>query len=164
MTIAPVEVWHRLLFDPAKVVPEATWDLIAYCRFLAARLPAAGALEPAAAAELAEELIADLKEGIDRRSQRTFEPPLVSDRSDLLYNYFRHELVALAREAGGDAYAQAFAAALRPVVMEPPPKPEPAANREAPAQPETPPKPDAPPKPEAPAKTDTPAKPETSPA
>jgi hypothetical protein len=138
MTTVAVEAWRGLLMDPSRVVPEATWDLIAYSRFLAARLPAAGELDAPAAARLAEELLSDLKEGIDRRTQRTFDPPLVSDRSDLLYNYFRHELVPMAKQAGGEGYAQAFAAELKPVVIAPPPKPE------APAKPEAPPKPEAP--------------------
>jgi hypothetical protein len=111
-------------------------------------LPEAGALAPADAARLAEDLIVDLKEGIDRRNQRTFDPPLVSDRSDLLYNYFRERLALFAKQAGGDAYAQAFSAELKPVVIAPPPKP---------AEPE---KPEAPAKPEAAApKSETPAAP-----
>lgn len=118
-----VDAWRTVLMDPSKVAPEATWDLIAYSRFLAARLPDVGGLGPAEAARLAEELIADLKEGIDRRTQRTFDPPLVSDRSDLLYNYFRENLELFAKQAGGEAYAKAFAAELKPVVIAPPPKP-----------------------------------------
>ena len=138
--------------DPSKVAPEATWDLIAYSRFLAARLPEAGALGPADAAKLAEDLIADLKEGIDRRAQRTFDPPLVSDRSDLLYHYFRENLELFARQVGGDAYAQAFSAELKPVVIAPPPKPAAPEKPEATAKPEAPAKPEA-----APPKSETPA-------
>jgi len=127
------ETWRPLLMDPSKVVPEATWDLIAYSRFLADRLPATGPLGAAEVARLAEELIADLKEGIDRRTQRTFDPPLVSDRSDLLYNYIRDGLAQFAKQAGGEAYAQAFSAELKPVVIAPPPKPAapPAAEKAA---------------------------------
>jgi hypothetical protein len=117
------DAWRTVLMDPSKVAPDATWDLIACSRFLAARLPEVGALGPADAARLAEDLIVDLKEGIDRRTQRTFDPPLVSDRSDLLYNYFRDNLELFARQAGGEAYAKAFAAELKPVVIAPPPKP-----------------------------------------
>jgi len=148
-----VEAWRPLLMDPSKVAPEATWDLIAYSRFLAARLPEAGALAAADAARLAEDLIADLKEGIDRRTQRTFDPPLVSDRSDLLYNYFRDQLPEFAKRAGGEAYAKAFEAELKPVVIAPPPKPAAPEKPEAPAKAETP-----APKPEAAApKSETPA-------
>jgi hypothetical protein len=150
---AGVDAWRALLMDPSKVAPEATWDLIAYSRFLAARLPEAGALGPGDAARLAEDLIADLKEGIDRRAQRTFDPPLVSDRSDLLYNYFRENLELFAKQAGGDAYAKAFASELKPVLIAPPPKPA----APEPAKPEAP-KPEAPAKPEVPApKSETPA-------
>lgn len=139
---AGVDAWRTVLMDPSKVAPEATWDLIAYSRFLAARLPEAGALGPGDAARLAEDLIADLKEGIDRRAQRTFDPPLVSDRSDLLYNYFRENLELFAKQAGGDAYAKAFADQLKPVVIAPPPKPAAPEKPEAPAKPEAA-KPDA---------------------
>ena len=126
MSAVPVQPWRDLLRRIDKVVAEASWDFVVYCRFLADRLPETGTLSAVEFASQAEELMSDLKEGVDRRAQKTFEPPLVSGRSDLLYNYFRENLAIAAKEVGGESYAKEVAAALKPVLPAPTPKTPPA--------------------------------------
>ncbi len=115
---------RELLRDLKPAVPEPTWDLLVYCRFLSERLSASGAISGGDLAALAEELIGDLKSGVDRRSGSTFDPPLVSGRSDLVYNHFRSRLEVVAERAGGSEFMAAVAAGLRPVVPAPRPKAE----------------------------------------
>jgi hypothetical protein len=111
---------------------EPTWDFTVYCRFLAGRLPEAGAIDGAELGRLAEELIADVKEGVDRARGHTFDPPLLRGRSDLVYNYFRAKLGSVAEKVGGADFARAMS--LRPVPVAPP-----AAAPVAAAQPAAPP-------------------------
>jgi hypothetical protein len=124
-----------LLENVKRAVPEPTWDFVVYARFLAARLPATGPVAAGELARVAEELLGELKEGLDKRSGGVFEPPLVSGRADLLYNHFRTKLGAVAAVAGGSDYATAVTATLRPVLPAArPPAAEPKAEpRAAPA-------------------------------
>ena len=115
---------RELLRDLRPVVSEPTWDLLVYCRFLSERLPAAGPISGGDLAELAEELIGDLKTGVDRKSGSTFDPPLVSGRSDLVYNHFRSRLEVVADRAGGSEFRTAVSHGLKPVVPAPKPKAE----------------------------------------
>ena len=144
-----------LLENVKPAVPEPTWDFVVYARFLAARMPAAGPVAASDLARLAEELIDELKEGLDRRSGTVFDPPLVSGRSDLVYNHFRAKLGAVAAKAGGGEYAAAVTASLEPVLPAARPKAEEPKAEAAPAK-------DAPAK-DAPAK-DAPAKDAPAPA
>lgn len=114
--MVPVRVEDlRATFDHVgRSTSEPTWDFTVYCRFLAGRLPEAGAVEAAELGRLAEELIADLKEGVDRTSGQIFDPPLLRGRSDLVYNYFRAKLGSVAEKVGGADFARAMS--LRPVV------------------------------------------------
>ncbi len=137
MSAVPVQVWRDLLRNIDQAVVEPSWDFVVYCRFLAERLPEAGSLTAAEFASQAEELVSDLQQGVDRRTQKTFDPPLVSGRSDLLYNYFRTKLAMAAKQAGGEDYAKALAASLRPVLPAPPPKSAPAEPKSAPAEPKS---------------------------
>lgn len=98
------------LANISRTIPEPTWDLIVYCRFLAERLPQKPAIDAAEFERLAEELIADLKEGVDRTTGQTFVPPLVSGRSDLLYDFIRAKLAIMATKIGGPDFAAAPAA------------------------------------------------------
>ena len=134
--MAPVRVEDlRATFDHIdRSVSEPTWDFTVYCRFLAGRLPAAGAIEGMELGRLAEELIADLKEGVDRARGRTFDPPLLSRRSDLVYNHFRSKLGSVAEKVGGAEFARALllrpvvaAKAVEPAAAPPPPAAQPAA-------------------------------------
>jgi hypothetical protein len=93
-----------------RTIPEPEWDFLVYCRFLAQRLPDRPAIEAAEFGRLAEELIADLKEGVDRTNGQTFVPPLVSGRSELLYNFIRTKLRQAAEQIGGAELAAAVAA------------------------------------------------------
>jgi hypothetical protein len=126
MSAVPVQSWRDLLRNIDQAVVDPSWDFVVYCRFLADRLPESGSLTGAEFALLAEELVNDLQQGVDRRTQKTFDPPLVSGRSDLLYNYFRAKLVDAGKKTGGEDYAKALAAALKPVLPAPPPASPPA--------------------------------------
>jgi len=98
------------LVEVARNVPEPQWDFIVYCRFLSKRLPETVEIEAAEFGRLAGELIADLREGVDRTNGQTFVPPLVSGRSDLLYDYLRDKLWTVAEKMGGAEFATAAAA------------------------------------------------------
>jgi len=115
---------RALLRNVKPAVPQPTWDFVVYARFLAARLPEAGTVAAPDLARRAEELIGELKEGLDRKSGAGFDPPLVSGRSDLVYNHFRAKLAAVAGMAGGGEFAAAVAAGLEPVLTPAKPKAE----------------------------------------
>lgn len=101
---------RETLANIARTIPEPSWDLIVYCRFLAERLLQKQTIEAAEFGRLAEELIADLKEGVDRTTGQTFVPPLVSGRSDLLYDFIRAKLAIMAHKIGGPDFASVPAA------------------------------------------------------
>ena len=122
MTAVSVDELRAILKDVRPAVPQPTWDFVVYARFLAARLPEVGSIAALDCARVAEDLIGELKEGIDRESGSTFDPPLVSGRSDLVYNHFRAKLAAVAARAGGAEFATAVTAHLKPVL--PPAKPK----------------------------------------
>jgi hypothetical protein len=106
----------EVLEDVSRAVPEPTWDFLVYCRFLSGRLPETEKVSPADLARLAEELIADLRVGVDRTTQGTFDPPLLNGRSDLLHDFFRAKLNLVAEKVGGDDFAAAFATASQAAV------------------------------------------------
>ncbi len=110
---------RSLLQNVRPAVPEPTWDFVVYARFLAARLPATGPVAAPVLGLLAEDLIGELKDGLDRKSGTVFDPPLVSGRSDLVYNHFRAKIGAVAAKVGGGEYAAAVTAGLKPVLPSP---------------------------------------------
>jgi hypothetical protein len=124
MTAVSASDLRAILRQVTPAVPEPTWDFVVYARFLAARLPEGGMMPAPDLARAAEDLVGELKVGIDRRSGATFDPPLVSGRSDLVYNHFRAKLAAVAMSVGGAEFAAAVTASLVPVVPAPKPKPE----------------------------------------
>lgn len=133
MTGANAGDLRALLRNVKPAIPQPTWDFVVYARFLAARLPEEGAIAAPDLARLAEELLGELTEGIDRKSGAGFDPPLVSGRSDLVYNHFRAKLGAIAEKVGGGEYAAAVTAGLKPVLAPAKPKAEEPKAEAAPA-------------------------------
>jgi hypothetical protein len=107
MASVSVAALRENLVEVARNVPDPQWDFIVYCRFLAKRLPETQEIEASAFGRLAGELVADLREGVDRTTGQTFVPPLVSGRSDLLYDYLRNQLQKVAEKVGGAEFARA---------------------------------------------------------
>lgn len=118
MTVVRTDDLATALRDVGQVVPEPSWDFLVYCRFLARRVPASETIGPDDLARLAEEVIDDLKEGVDRSTGSTFDPPLLTRRADLLYDFFRRKLELVAEKLGGREFADAFVAGLKPVVSD----------------------------------------------
>lgn len=134
MTAVSVDELRVILKDVRPAVSQPTWDFVVYSRFLAARLPEAGSIAALDFARVAEDLIGELKEGVDQKSGSTFDPPLVSGRSDLVYNHFRAKLAAVAARAGGAEFGTAVTAHLKPVLPPAKPKAEEATAGAAPAK------------------------------
>lgn len=114
MTAVSTDDLATTLRDVGHAVQEPTWDFVVYCRFLARRVPDGGSIGPSDLARLAEEVIEDLKEGVDRSTGGTFDPPLLSRRADLLYDFFRKKLALVAEKLGGRNFAETFVAGLKP--------------------------------------------------
>jgi hypothetical protein len=166
----PVSDLKLTCLDVRPVIPEPMWDLTVFCRFLAARLPDAGAITAPDVARHAEELIEDLHGGVDRQTGKPFSTSMLNGRGDLVYNYFRTRLIDVGRAIGDEAFAEAVRAELRmvePAAAAPadaatgapaaaPAKPAPPAAKETPATPaatETPATPAAKDKPAPPAES-----------
>jgi hypothetical protein len=138
MTAISADDLRAILKDVRPAVPQPTWDFVVYARFLAARVPGAGSLAAPDFARLAEDLIGELKDGVDRKNGAVFDPPLVSGRADLVYNHFRAKLAAVAARVGGTEFGAAVTAGLVPVLPPardalPPAKDAPAPAKDAPA-------------------------------
>jgi hypothetical protein len=130
-TVSTADLRENLLHIE-RSIPEPSWDFLVYCRFLAKRLPEKPSIDAGELGRMAEELVADLKEGVDRTNGQTFVPPLVSGRSDLLYNFIRDKLKVAAGKIGGTEFAAGLGLAA-------PPPPTPAAPAPAAAPPAAPP-------------------------
>jgi hypothetical protein len=104
-----------MLADVRLVVDQPQWDFTVFCRLLAERVPAAGGLPPGELARVVEELIDDLRSGVDRSTGEPFRTPLLNDRGDLINNYFRSKLLEVAEVLSGSDYSKVMCGSLRMV-------------------------------------------------
>ncbi|MGD8393935.1 MAG: hypothetical protein PVF43_00505 [Candidatus Eiseniibacteriota bacterium] len=135
----PVNELRRACEDLDAVLERPQWDFTQYCRRLAERLDGDGSLTAAALARLAEELIEDLRQGLDRRTGKPFRSVMLNDRGELIYDYCRQQLVEVAGRIADRDFASALEAGLS--VTPPPavgeaPKAAPAKAPQAPSEPQ----------------------------